>query len=307
MKTKVLSNKAEHSALLAEQAAVLEAATPALRQKIQSFRARVTKQIQDTLDFYRLLGKELVEIDDNKDGKYGDKPLDTVATLLQRSISTLAHARQFYLAYTDDEYKALVDKNAASANEGGGQLHWGHVSHLIGIADKRRRSSLEDKAIDEAWTTDLLHDQIKKALNGPRGKGGRPLNRPGTLAGLLHQWRSKTGEWLTRNRDVWRKSDSDVVAQLINLPPDNYTAEMLGELQQIQAALAEMSQVAQTDYQAMSRAIERVQRVVTGSKPAPAAASKKSSTASTRSAVKSAAKTAAAAAAANSKKKRVGK
>lgn len=166
--------------------------------------------------------------------------------------SMLYKAKAFNDAYSEEELNRLCNLKT----EAGTLIGWAHVIQLIGIPEKAR-PRIQDRVIDEALTAKELATLVKK-LYGQRAAGGRPFMRPKTVKASLVQLRTVSAQWLSRNSDVWNSQDRSLFQELEDMPPEDFTHELVDELEQIAVDQGSMSSACARNAKSATRLMDQV-------------------------------------------------
>jgi hypothetical protein len=111
----------------------------------------------------------------------------------------LRECRRFARAYTDDELEALLKLRTVR----GTPLPWGVVRQLMGIHDKAKRQTLQERAAREGWSSIKAAEFIQlQVFRAKRSMGGRPFAAPRNLAELIQQI-ERHHEQSLRRYTVW--------------------------------------------------------------------------------------------------------
>jgi hypothetical protein len=238
-----------------------------MRKAAAQFEKFFGEGVKQTLKFYYEVGSRLEAIaEDPKCRKAEDQdPISLLASYIGVSKPTLAETQRFAEAYNKTEFNKLLKRVDPAT---GFCLKWGHARLLASVDDKEQRAELEEQTLTNVWSPEQLSAEIQGKL-GKRSKGGRPLGKPGSLAGALQQIRKLTTDWVRRNDEVWRTEDQDIITEMLNQPPDTYTEQQLQDMTALHNVLAKMSEVSNDDATATKRVVEHMAEAIAQNSPKP--------------------------------------
>lgn len=243
-RTSPLTHARRNSALSARKQAAAEM-TPALKSVCQEMQSGLVDRAEDNLRFYHQIGKRCLEVQEHPE-KYlteqqrtqGVDPLVLMENFLGSSRSTMKRSLNFAQKYDSEDLKRLFAYR--NADDPKFRLHWGHVGHLLSVAEARKRISFEEQAVQNLWQPDELSKHIIAAFNGPRRSGGRPLGVPRTVPAQLSQMLNMTSLFLRRKREVWCGNKMNVFKNIIEVPREKLTTSMMKDLEKLEKQWEEM-------------------------------------------------------------------
>ena len=131
-----------------------------------------------------------------------------------------------------------------------------HAQLLSQISDDTKRSAVEQRCAEEAYTANMLASELKEARGKPsRESSGRPHEAPRGLKQqlkdlLLHQKR-----FISRSKSLWLNEESDNIYDVLaNTPTDKLTETIESFFAEIEANFSELYDVV-CDHAAMCRKI----------------------------------------------------
>jgi|SRR5882724_9337955 len=142
-----------------------------LLREARRLKAQIARTIgnRQRLRTYHQLGRLIRNYIDGR-GTWGEKTVAAFASRLDLSVNRTYRLKQFAAAFSVGEVERLV-RNAPNAS-------FSHLIHLTGVADKRMRTTFEERLGREKWTVAELHRRIQLRLK-KRRQGGRPVKERG--------------------------------------------------------------------------------------------------------------------------------
>lgn len=151
-------------------AAATAAMTEDLRNEIPNLKKKLDQLTDYSIDIRHEIGELLVEIIDDKTGKYGTKPEDALFKVMPLSADSLRPMILFARNYNKVEMKKLRDMRNPVTEE---RLTWTHIIALSRVPNKDKAFTLAEKAITHRWSTKALNKEVAKANGGKKSNGGR--------------------------------------------------------------------------------------------------------------------------------------
>jgi hypothetical protein len=183
--------------------------------------------------------------------RYGKGTITKLANAFAWDRGILYGALALSRAYSEAEIKKLSQRRRADQQ----CLSFSHVRVLAEVEDKKRRSGLVDKALDECLTVAELAEAVQRETGDKAvKKQGRKLVVPKNLSALLRQQDHVVEEFLRRDRAVWSKPNHSLVHEATRMPADQLTAEDVRRLKKHAERLREMSQRAKEQAEEAERA-----------------------------------------------------
>jgi hypothetical protein len=117
----------------------------------------------------------------------------------------LYKARRFAELYSAQDIERICKHQLPD----GRRLGIGHIYELIQIADSKKRRLLEQRTVDEGWSSRRLRTERRLAVGGQRQRpnAGRKPRLAGNQAALLHQLQERTDQWLRWSASVLAAED----------------------------------------------------------------------------------------------------
>lgn len=245
---------------------VLNAMTPALRQKLNTLTRNMADRMTNNLEFYWKLGKLCVEIQDNPEqyltpeqrAKHENPMVMLEYVLDHQAAATLRKAVAFAEMYDEADFKVLAELRSEQVGRSGWRIQWGHMTFLVSVHDKRLRNRLENQAAEEALAPGELLSLIKAAHGGPRRAGGRPLAVPKTLKGGLGQVLETSRIYVQRANTTWMGDKYHLYDALIEAPASSYTPEVEHGLVSVIEAMDTMAEVSARQRECAVRALAHI-------------------------------------------------
>lgn len=233
----------------------------ALRRKTQKCDNMIGKAQADNLRFYWNLGREINEVKENADGKYGEgNPYRLMETALYSNRRQLRKASAFARLYNEEQLTALLE---LTHPETGFRLHWGHVSYLLTLNTPKQRETWAERCVRNMWDPPALNAAIIKHFgHRTADPHGRPHKMPATVHLQIRQILDKTGDWLKKEAALWNGDDASVVANILTTPPDELTEADHENLVRIQELLPQLRTKASELEQQIGRTVEHVAGVL---------------------------------------------
>ena len=141
---------------------------PDFKQDVEQTMANATqrqvKNISTRLRQFYELGRQVVAADAANPikGEYSRGVVQKFADKQGRSRDNIEKARQFALAYTEEEFEEL----ATARNPDGLPMGAAHITLLLRIKAKKQRTALQKKALREGWSFEQLRQAVKARSRG---------------------------------------------------------------------------------------------------------------------------------------------
>lgn len=229
-----------------------------LAMKFNLIERQVNDLRSENLRYYHKIGQLVLDIRQNpqdyvgRDGTAGMKliedALSTQSRLLRRTAS-------FAELYTTADLNRLI---SMVNDETQFRLHWGHVAFLLTVPDKEKREEFAMEAVQKMLDPDALHALIKKQT-GRKGGHGRGHTVPATVPAQVRQVRKTSKTWADKNESVWAGEKINVFNNVLNLPPEQMTPELLDDLKESRTLMERVSQAAADNVETLGRVIEHVE------------------------------------------------
>lgn len=203
-------------------AAAAATMTEDLKKEIPALKKKLDQLTDYSIDIRHEIGEMLVEIIDDKSGKYGTKPEEALFKVMPLSADSLRPMIQFARNYNKTEMTKLRDMRNPVSDE---RLTWTHIIALSRVPNKDKAFALAEKAIDQRWSTKSLNKEVTKVAGGKKSKGGRKPKAAKSFAECLADINAtmaminnKTGMWLTNLPATYTNTASieDISQALMN-------------------------------------------------------------------------------------------
>jgi len=158
------------------------AMTDDLKKEVPLLKKKLDQLTDYSIDIRHEIGEMLVEIIDDKTGKYGSKPEEALFKVMPLSADSLRPMIQFARNYDKTEMKKLRDMRNPVTEE---RLTWTHIIALSRVPNKDKALSLAQKTIDQRWSTKALNKEVTKIAGGKKSQGGRKPKAAKTFAECL--------------------------------------------------------------------------------------------------------------------------
>ncbi len=262
-RTSGVKRAARMASVVAERREAIAEMSAPLRNLCQELQTELLDHSESNLKFYHNLGKKCLELKEHPK-KY--LTAEQVAArvdpfaLLERAVSTARETFRKAIAFVTAYDAAGLKRLFAYRNEADPRyrLHWGHVLYLLSVDTEPLRIQLEQRAVNGLWDPKRLLKAIQKHYGVARSKGGRPWAIPKTVLGQVEQIVDMTTHWLGRHEAVWNGEKHSVYANVLSIPPEKLTPEILSKLQAIRDKMAQVEVAADAEAKACSRVIEVV-------------------------------------------------
>ena len=198
-----------------------------LQRKFWQIASSISNLQENNLRFYYHLGQHLCEIKARPD-VYGENAFALVCKALATNVTMLRVAARFASEYTAEELDALV---ALKHPDTDFRLQMKHVFYLLIVRSKEEREAYARQAVEEMWDPAYLHSVIKQRYGVAR-PGGRRHTLPRTVSAQIRQIVSVSHTWLRKYETVWDGEETNVFANIMHHPPDQFTAEDMEQIQQ---------------------------------------------------------------------------
>lgn len=229
---------------------------PALKKKFQQIEKRMSDARAGTLRYYHELGKTCMEIQDNP-ATYERGAFRLLERALGTQARSLRKAANFARSYNDDDLDELIELKSTTTDF---MLHWGHISYLLIIGDKRKRFMWAKRAVKNLWPPEELHRKITKHY-GPRvdEPHGRVYKLPATIPGQVRQIRNDTEKWLSKQKNAWNGEKLNAFANIAEAPADTWTPELIEDLKVAKAAMQGLVEEARANIGRIDRLIKHAE------------------------------------------------
>lgn len=218
----------------AKRERILQAMSPACREKLKYFDNWLRQEVSRTLRSRYELGlqvQELYEDERNNNARlYGRNALGRICKILQWEEGLLRMTLRFVRTYTPEE----LNRMCSSVLPGGEPLTWSHVRALLQVGDTTRRQKLLDRTVAEGWNCVELAQEIKNLHDGKVDETrGRPPKVPKDFDGAVAQQQEFAERWDRLHTKVWGASAKSVLAHAAHLQPEDITNERLHQAREL--------------------------------------------------------------------------
>lgn len=176
------------------------------------------------------IGRQLLEIINDKTGRYGTNPQQALRRLMPLSQDGLRPMMVLASEFTEDEIRRLLALQNPKTHE---KLTWSHLAILTRVKDKPRRMELAKKAVAEEMSSKELGGLVIKTHGGPKSAGGRKRKQAKTFSACLDDIEKLTRSWMNAADKVWGASGglADLFAEArANHVLDSAAVERIGEV-----------------------------------------------------------------------------
>lgn len=244
---------------------VVSGMSPSLRKVYQALQESRLGLLANSLQYYRDLGEHVASV--TKDtNQYGAGAVELLAIALELSSSTLYKAQSFFINYSEEEYEALVNLRT-SVGDG---LMWTHVLELLSVANKKKRTQLQEQAAMNSWTVAELKqavtEQIGKKETKRAGNSGRQSVKPKNTMQGLRSYCVNAGAFVRKSAQVW----DSFFEEAAQTPPDLIDQEALQQAAKVCSLAAQSLQEAQKQLEAATKLHARYEAVLAAKAPADA-------------------------------------
>ena len=253
------------SDLIQDRVAAVDAMNPAMRKKFKAVEQEINDARANNLRFYHQLGGICADIREKPDeyrGKNGESGFALLERALATQARTLRKAAAFFREYTVPQLTRLLGLYHTETKF---QLHWGHVTYLLGISKIETREKLENEAVEKMWDPSALHSVIKRRSTGRGNQAsahGRTHVLPATVPAQVRQIASVSKTWLDKQQNVWNGDKVSAFANVMNLPPEEMDDEMLDTLVSMKETMEGIAAEAHENVNRVKRIIEHVRGCV---------------------------------------------
>lgn len=244
---------------------VAEVRTEALDQmnsKLSRKFRLIEKQVNDlraeNIRYYHQIGKLCEEVRLNADeyvGKDGTSGLKLIEQALSTQARTLRKAAAFARTCDDKEVEDLISWRHTDTEF---RLHWGHVSFLLTLDSKKKRTEFAEMAVEEMLEPPALHKRIQKKT-GRSGGHGRKHEMPKTVPAQVRQILTIAKAFMGKQEGVWAAEDESVFGNLMELEADDVSEEMVEQLHEIEEVMQQIADSAQDNVGRAERAREHIE------------------------------------------------
>lgn len=239
----------------------LEKMNSNLRTKFVKLERSVNDLRADNLRYYYQIGQICEEIRSNPDkyqGTDGTAGLKLVEMALSTQARTLRKAAAFARDIDEEELEELISWYHTDTNF---QLNWGHISFLLTLDSREKRSQYAEIAIEEMLDPPALHARIKRQT-GRAGGHGRTHQMPATVAAQIRQMHKMAKDWMGKHTNIWNGEQESVFGNIMNITPEDVTDEMIELLTETESLLNEISDAATENNRKAARALEHLRGIV---------------------------------------------
>lgn len=247
----------------AEREKILQAMTPACRQKLTYFETWLRREVDHTLRSRYELGlqvRDLYEDERANGGKvYGRNAIGRICKILRWDDGVIRLALRFVQTFTPEGLERLCQLLLP----GGEPLTWSHVRALLTLDNATRRRELLERTVAEGWSCTELAHEIKNVMDRPDGDGrGRPMRVPKDFDSAVAQQQQAAQQWDRRHTKVWVKQDHSLDAQAAKLSPDQITEERLREARELAVQLRRVANQAQEQAERAEQVVRDFERIL---------------------------------------------
>lgn len=228
-----------------------------LLRKFTQLEKKVNDLRAENLRFYHKIGEVVLDIKQHPEeyvGHDGTPGIKLIEDALSTQARTLRKAASFAETYDQGELDELISMYHKETNF---QLHWGHVSFLLTLQNKEQRVKYAMEAVEKMWDPPALHEAIKRRTNRESGHG-RGHELPANVPAQVRQIKKLTDQWVKKNAQVWDGEDKNVFENVMNLPPEEMSDELLADLNEVFGLFQELIDGATISISKVERAGEHV-------------------------------------------------
>lgn len=238
-----------------------------LRKKIAEIEKMSSSSREATIRFYYELGKEILDVQLNPQGVYGEHPLKQLEVVFETTIRTLRKAAAFRREYTPAE----VDEIIALCNvEAGFFLNYQHIVYLLAFPTEKQRMKFAKRAIANLWDP----KQLMRAIQRDQGKSkyagsGAPHKLPKGISKQIQQMLDMSRAWHLKYALIWNgtgEDDSNVFANIMAAPEETLCADDFDNLLALRDILPELSSQAKEMKRLVMKSITRVEKILSARK-----------------------------------------
>ena len=207
-----------------EMNAALSKVATQLKLKITGIQSAILEAYYDT--------GELLKPAQAEAGKYGTNAIGKLEGHTGIPKEQLYKMIKFVEVYTRKQLTELVKLQS----ERGKRLTWGHVVHLLSVADVKHRDKLAHDAAVQEWSAEDLGKQLISKRGNLRPGSGRKFFKPKTLGQCVANLAGSVDDYVKRKGSVWDVT----LEELAEKAADQYTPEMIPELDAMEASLEKL-------------------------------------------------------------------
>jgi hypothetical protein len=228
----------EKSSPSSAQAKALDKLPPKLRSTANGIRNKLEKANTHYLQMVHEIGEDVVEVQDEKSGKYGPDPVGLMTVALEfEERGFLVKAARFHRLVPDSVLTWLTDSRSKAANR---PITWGHVTAILGVDQSgctaaQMRAKFKEYAkmvFDEDLSIIELTARVRRDLRDgkPGAGGGRPLAIPTHLTGKLENLANILGTLVRNHHQIWSHPKHGFTQTIADMPAAHINETVLASL-----------------------------------------------------------------------------
>lgn len=182
--------------------------TAALESAVSGIRIEFARiDVSRITDLYRL-GKRILELHLNADGKYGSAPLDYLYSQLGRKRDTVRSLMSLASRFTEKQIEALLTIRHPTTSDG---LMWSSLAVLARLKDWTVIVDLAHRAVSQGWNAKEINWHVIRA-SGKRSNGGRRPKRFGTFEEAVDDVTRKSTAFVNAAAHAWLPDETGLAA-----------------------------------------------------------------------------------------------
>lgn len=251
--------------IIEKQKELLDAANPALRNKIDWVISWYKKDSRNSLMSRWDLGVQINEVlEDNKSGskKYGPKAINTISIFAGEAESSLYVCANLAATYSKVQMEEISEMVMADDIT---PLSFGHMRAIIFIDSSAERQKAINLTLENCWTCAQLAKYIAKKVNkvsSGNNPNGRPVSKPKTLNAVIDQQLSFADDYEKRDTQVWSDPKFSVDGYMEELDTEAYTEELADKLSELAYRMRQLADNAADKADEYERKYEEVRKAL---------------------------------------------
>lgn len=157
-------------------------ATDDLKKAVAEIRAEVGKLTSDNIKTRWQIGHRIVEIVNDRTGKYGTDPRAEIDALMPLSRDGIRPMVKLAENFDEPEIDKMLAHRHPTTGEG---ITWTHIAALTRVKDKTAVLKYAETAVTKGWSSKDLVNEIVSDNGGAKSKGGRKPAKAETLRACL--------------------------------------------------------------------------------------------------------------------------
>jgi hypothetical protein len=250
-----------------ERKEALEHMNAQLRKKITEIESMISDSRESTIRCHYEIGKDILDVRNNPQGKYGQRPMKQLEQAFGVAIRTLYKAAGFAESYTPTQLDAVIALRGEGTDFA---LNYQHIVYLLALPTKEKREKFAQMAVNNMWDPKDLMRAVQKYKGKSKYAGpGRKHKLPKTVAKQIRQILDMTRAWHTKYTLLWNgtgEEDANVFANVMVEPEENLHAEDLDMLLALRDLLPEVSREAKEMQRLAGKAVTRVEKILNSRK-----------------------------------------